>query len=120
WPVVSLGRDYRTEEQFAGGQRAHPDMINPVTDWTPGIAPSGLVKLEDDHFGPWQGNFLAGGLRTQQLRRLVFENGEVVHQEEILRNALGRIRDIRLGPNGDVFVITDAPNGGLFRIYPAN
>lgn len=120
WPMVSLGRDYRTQEQFAGGQREHPDMINPVTDWTPGIAPSGLVKLQDEHFGPWHGNFLAGGLRAQQLRRLVFENDEVVHQEEVLRNALGRIRDIRLGPTGDLFVITDAPNGAIYRIYPAN
>lgn len=120
WPVVSLGRDYRTQEQFAGGQRTHPDMINPVIDWTPGIAPSGLVKLHTDHFGPWQGNFLAGGLRAQQLRRLVFENDEVVHQEEILRNALGRIRDIRLAPNGDIFVLTDAQNGAIFRIHPVD
>lgn len=120
WPIVSLGRDYRTEEQFAGGQRSHPDMINPMIDWTPGIAPSGLVKLDHPSWGRWQGNFLAGGLRTEQLRRLVFEDGEVVHQEEILRGELGRIRDVRIGPNGDVYVITDAADGAIFRVYPVN
>lgn len=120
WPVVSLGRDYRTEDQFAGGQRSHPDMIDPMIDWTPGIAPSGLVKLDHPSWGRWQGNFLAGGLRTEQLRRIVFEDGEVVHQEEILRGELGRIRDVRTGPSGDVYVITDAADGAVFRIYPAN
>lgn len=120
WPVVSLGRDYRTEEQFGNSQRSHPDMINPVTEWTPALAPSGLVSLKTDHFGPWAGNFLAGGLRAEQLRRLVFENGQVVHQEEILRDVLGRIRDVRVAPSGDVFVITDAENGALYKISPAN
>jgi len=120
WPVVTLGRDYRTEEQFGTSRRSAPGMINPVTEWTPALAPSGLVSLNTDHFGPWEGNFLAGGLRAEQLRRLVFETGEVVHQEEILRGVLGRIRDARVAPNGDVFVITDAENGALYRIFPAN
>ena len=120
WPVVSLGRDYRSEAQFAGGQRSHPDMVNPKIDWTPGLAPSGLVQLKGDAFGQWQGNFLAGGLRTQQLRRIVFENGEIVHQEEILREALGRIRDVRVGPDGHVYVLTDAPEGSIYRIFPVN
>ncbi len=120
WPVVSLGRDYRTEEQFAEGRRSHPDMIDPMIDWTPGIAPSGLVKLDHESWGRWQGNFLAGGLRTEQLRRIVFENGVVVHQEEILRGELGRIRDVRTGPDGHVYVITDAAEGAIFKIYPLN
>ena len=120
WPVVSLGRDYRTEEQFANGQREHPDMVNPKVDWTPGLAPSGLVQLNGEHFGPWEGNFLAGGLRTEQLRRLVFEDGEVVHEEEILRGQLGRIRDVRVGPDNNVYVVTDSPNGSVYRIYPVN
>lgn len=120
WPVVSLGRDYRTEEQFADGQRSHPDMVNPWIDWTPGLAPSGLVQLKSDHFGQWQGNFLAGGLRTEQLRRIVFENGQVVHQEEILRGELGRIRDVRVGPDENVYVLTDAPSGAVYRIFPVS
>jgi glucose/arabinose dehydrogenase len=118
WPIVSLGRDYRTEEQFAGGKRQLPGVVDPYIDWTPGIAPSGLVQLTDDHFAPWQGNLLAGGLRTQQLRRIVFEDGEVVHQEEVLRGLLGRVRDVRIGPDSNIYVITDEPNGALFKIYP--
>ena len=120
WPIVSLGRDYRTEKQFADGKRQEAGMVDPYIDWTPGIAPSGLVQLADDHFPPWEGNLLAGGLRTEQLRRIVFENGVVVHQEEILRGRMGRVRDVRVGPDSNIYVITDSPNGALFRISPAN
>jgi len=120
WPVVSLGREYRSEEQFADGKRSAPGMINPMIDWTPGIAPSGLVELTASQWGRWQGNYLAGGLRAQQLRRIVFEDGEVVHQEEILRGQMGRIRDVRVGPDNNVYVLTDAENGAIFKISPVN
>ncbi|MFU8831949.1 MAG: PQQ-dependent sugar dehydrogenase [Wenzhouxiangella sp.] len=120
WPVVSRGRDYRTEEQFSDGARSHPDMIDPVIDWTPSLAASGLAVLVDDHFEAWQGNFLAGGLRAEQIRRVVFEHDEVVHEEELLRGHIGRIRDVRVGPDSNVYVITDHPEGALYRISPAN
>jgi len=119
WPVVSRGRDYRTEEQFGDSVRSHPDMVEPVIDWTPSLAASGLAVLVDDHFPAWQGNFLAGGLRTEQIRRLVFENGEPVYQEELLRGKMGRVRDIRVGPDGNIYVATDSPSGAVYRISPA-
>ncbi|MEE4297148.1 MAG: PQQ-dependent sugar dehydrogenase [Wenzhouxiangella sp.] len=119
WPVVSRGRDYRTEEQFGDSVRSHPDMVEPVIDWTPSLAASGLAVLVDDHFPAWQGNFLAGGLRTEQIRRVVFENGEPVYQEELLRGKMGRVRDIRVGPDGNIYVATDSPSGAVYRISPA-
>ncbi len=120
WPVVSLGRDYRTEARyFEDTLRQHPDMIDPVIDWTPSIAASGLAVLVDDHFPAWQGNFLAGGLRSEQIRRIVFEDGIPVHEEELIRGQIGRIRDVRVGPDGNIYVVTDQADGGLYRISPA-
>ncbi|MGY6555429.1 MAG: PQQ-dependent sugar dehydrogenase [Wenzhouxiangella sp.] len=120
WPIVSLGRSYRTgETYFDDTLRQHPDMIDPLIDWTPAIAASGLAILVDDHFPAWQGNFLAGGLRSEQIRRIVFEDGIPVHEEELLRGEIGRIRDIRIGPDGNIFVVTDHSDGGLYRISPA-
>ena len=120
WPVVSLGRSYRTEDRyFEETVRHHPDMIDPVIDWTPSIAASGLAVLVDDHFPAWQGNFLAGGLRTQQIRRVVFEDGVPVHEEELIRDEIGRIRDVRVGPDSNIYVVTDHAEGGLYRISPA-
>ncbi len=120
WPVVSLGRDYRTEEPyFEDTLRHHPDMIDPVIDWTPSIAASGLAVLVEDHFPAWQGNFLAGGLRAQQIRRIVFEDGIPVHEEELIRGEIGRIRDVRVGPDGNIYVATDHAEGAVYRISPA-
>lgn len=120
WPVVSLGRDYRTEEPYYEDTlRHHPDMIDPVIDWTPSLAASGLAVLVDDHFPAWQGNFLAGGLRSEQIRRVVFEEGVPVHEEELIRGEIGRIRDVRVGPDGNIYVVTDHADGGLYRISPA-
>lgn len=120
WPTVTRGRDYRTEEQFGESLRSHPDMIDPVIDWTPSLAASGLAVLSDSHFGHWQGNFLAGGLRAEQIRRVVFEGGEPVHEEELLRGDMGRVRDLRIGPDGNIYVATDHSEGVIYRISPVN
>jgi glucose/arabinose dehydrogenase len=119
WPVVSRGRDYRTEEQFGDSVRSRPDMVEPVIDWTPSLAASGLAVIMGDHFPAWQGNFLAGGLRSEQIRRVVFENGEAVYEEELLRGKMGRVRDVRVGPDGNIYVASDAPSGTIYRISPA-
>lgn len=118
WPVQSRGRDYRTGEQFGDSVRDHPDMVNPIIDWTPSLAASGLVVLSDDRFSAWQGNLLAGGLRAEHIRRIVFQEGEPVHQEELLREKVGRIRDLRVGPDGDVYIATDSSDGAIYRLSP--
>lgn len=122
WPQVSLGRGYRSEARYYEyTERSRPDMVDSLVDWTPGIAPSGLAILTGDEFPRWQGNFLSGGLHSQQIRRIVFEDGVVVHQEELIRGEVGRIRDVRVGADGLIYLITDNGEGndGLYRISPA-
>jgi aldose sugar dehydrogenase len=120
WPVQSRGQDYRTGEQFGDSVRDHPDMVNPVIDWTPSLAASGLAHLADDHFPAWKGNLLAGGLRSEQIRRIELRDGEAVHEEELLRGRIGRIRDVRIGPDGNIYIATDSDDGAIYRLSPAN
>lgn len=122
WPVVSLGRNYRTEEPyFDYTRRSMTGIVDPVVDWTPGLHPSGLAMLTDDTFPAWQGNFLSGGLATEQIRRIVFENGEVVHEERLVQGKAGRVRDLTVGPDGFIYFVTDngEDNDGVWRISPA-
>jgi aldose sugar dehydrogenase len=118
WPVVSRGRDYRTEEQWGEG-RHREGMVEPVYEILPTLAPSGLALVTLDAFPRWQGNLLAGGLRAQTIRRLVVENETVVHDEELRALDVGRVRDVREGPDGNVYVLTDESDGALYRIERA-
>lgn len=123
WPDVSLGRDYRTEQRyFEYTVRSKSGMIDPLIDWTPGLHPSGLVALTGDRFPNWKGNFLAGGLATEQIRRIVFEGSEVVHEERLIQGKAGRVRDLAIGPDGAIWFITDNGEGndGVWRIRPAD
>ena len=118
WPEVTLGRDYRTEDTFNGAVRNKQGIVDPVIDWTPEIAPSGLAYVPGETFKNWSGNLLAGGLRSRQIRRVVFEDGVVVHEEELIRDEIGRIRDVRKGPDGFIYIATDEEDGGIYRLEP--
>jgi aldose sugar dehydrogenase len=117
WPVVSRGRDYRTEQQWGEG-RSREGMVEPVYELAPTVAPSGLALVTAGHFPRWQGNLLVGGLRSQSIRRLVIEDGVVVHDEELRAIQVGRIRDVREGPDGNIYFVTDEDDGALYRIEP--
>jgi aldose sugar dehydrogenase len=118
WPTVSLGRDYRTQEQW-GEARRDPRFTAPVFEFLPTLAPSGLAVVHGGGWHEtWQGNLLAGGLRAQRVLRLVVENNEVVHAEELLLGKVGRVRDVRQGPDGFIYVLSDQENGALYRIEP--
>jgi glucose/arabinose dehydrogenase len=119
WPIVSKAREYRTEEQY-GEARSRPGYVDPVYEFLPTLAPSGLALVTSDRFPAWRGNLLAGGLAAERIRRVVLENGEVVHEEELLLGLVGRIRDVREGPDGLVYVLTDIAEGGLYRIEPVD
>jgi aldose sugar dehydrogenase len=119
WPVVSRGRDYRTQEQWGEGRRRGP-MTDPVFEFLPTLAPSGLAVVDGGGFhSTWQGNLLAGGLASERIIRLVIENREVVHAEELLLEKIGRIRDVRRGPDGAIYIATGERDGGIFRLEPA-
>ncbi len=123
WPTVTLGRDYRTEGPFPDAEaRSMEGMVDPVYEFLPTHAPSGLVLVTSDQFPAWEGNLLAGGLRSERIRRLVLyeDDGlEVIHDEELLLGEIGRIRDVRQGPDGNLYVINDSDEGYLYRISPA-
>ncbi|PZV07106.1 MAG: hypothetical protein DCF32_08185 [Leptolyngbya sp.] len=117
WPVVTYS------EEYSGGpvstERSRPDMVDPLTYWTPSIAPSGLAVYRGDRYPQWQGQLFAGGLVSQDVRRIeVDANGAVVDQVSI---PIGqRVRDVRQGPDGFLYVLTDDPNGRLVRLEPAS
>lgn len=115
WPAVTHSREY------SGGlispEKSRPGMVDPKVVWTPSIAPSGLAFYSGDRFPQWQGNLFAGGLVSQDIRRMeVDEAGNVVTQESI---SIGqRVRDVRQGPDGLLYILTDRPNGQLIRLEP--
>lgn len=117
WPVVTQGLDYGTQEPIRQARgRSMEGVVDPVYHFGPTLAPSGLAWVPEGRFTRWQDNLLAGGLRGQRIRRLVMRDGEVVHDEELLLQEVGRIRDVRLGPDGHVYLLTDADRGALYRI----
>ena len=119
WPVVTLGRDYRTEGPFPDAEDRHQDsMVDPVFEFLPTLAPSGLAVVSGGRFASWDGNLLAGGLRAQRILRLVIEDRAVIHAEELLPMTIGRIRDVRQGPDGFIYVLNDEPDAALYRMEP--
>ena len=119
WPIVSYGRVYRTEDQWGAGREAE-GFEPPLYEFLPTIAPAGMALVTSRTFPNWQGNLLVPGLAPEHIRRVVVENYTVVHEEELLRGKIGRIRDVREGPDGHLYVLNDEEDGSLFRIEPAS
>lgn len=116
WPEVTLGNDYATNEPI--GATSLPGMTDPAHDFEGRFAPSGLAEVSGERFPAWQGNLLAGGLASEQLMRFVIDEGQVVAHERLLEGELGRIRDVRQGGDGDIYLLTDADEGALYRLSP--
>jgi glucose/arabinose dehydrogenase len=118
WPIVTKSREYRDEAQY-GEARSREGFTDPVYVFLPTLAPSGLALVTKERFPRWRGNLLAGGLRAERIRRVVLEDGVVVHEEELLLGLVGRIRDVREGPDGYIYILNDQADGGLYRLEPA-
>ncbi len=118
WPVITYGREYGTGEPIGEGTR-RPDVVDPLKVWTPSIAPSGMAFCDGRLFPGWRGDLLVGALRAQSLVRLPREGRRILGEERLLVGLLGRIRDVRLGPEGAIYLLTDRQDGGLYRIEPA-
>lgn len=116
WPVISYGRHYSGGKIGVGTRKE--GMEQPVYYWDPSIATSGLELYTGDLFPDWKGNLFVGGLAGAQLARLVMQNGEVVAEEKLLTDRGDRVRDVRQGPDGAVYVLTDDEAGELLRITP--
>ena len=118
WPVITYGREY-SGGRVGEGLTEKPGMEQPVVYWVPSISPSGMAFYTGSAFPAWKGNLFIGALSGQQLRRLVLEGRRVVHQEVLLKDTIGRIRDVRQGPDGHLWLLTDEAQGALYRLEPA-
>ncbi len=114
WPVIGYGVNYRSGSAIHEGTM-RDGMEQPVHVWIPSIGTSGLMLYTGDKFPRWRGNLFAGGLSGQQLSRLVVEDGVVVEEATLLRG-IGRIRDVRQGPDGYIYVAIEDDDDGLTPI----
>ena len=117
WPLISYGLEY-SGAPIGPGSTARDGLEQPVYYWDPVIAPSGAQWYSGDAVPAWRGNLFVGGLRATALVRLVFEGGRVVGEERLLSDRGQRIRDVRQGPDGALYVVTDASNGELWKLTP--
>jgi aldose sugar dehydrogenase len=120
WPVVGYGVNYGSGSTIHEGTM-HDDMESPTHFWVPSIATSGLMLYTGDRFPAWRGNLFAGGLAGEQIARLTLDGDVVVSEEPILRG-MGRVRDVRQGPDGFIYVALEHRTGELssiVRLEPA-
>jgi glucose/arabinose dehydrogenase len=117
WPVITYGANYGTGTKIGEGtQKA--GMEQPIYYWVPSIAPSGMAFYEGDRFANWRGNLLVGSLKDDMLVRLELDGEKVTREERLLKGELGRIRDVRVGPDGLIYLLTDERRGVLARLEP--
>ena len=117
WPIVTFGRDYSGVKIGEGTSK--PGLELPIYYWDPSIAPSGMAFYTGDRFPAWQGDLFVGALAGQLLTRLELDGTRVVHEERLLKELGDRIRDVRQGPDGLLYLVTDASDGRVLRIEPA-
>jgi glucose/arabinose dehydrogenase len=117
WPTITYGVNYVTGTPIGEGYRK-PGLEQPLHVWVPSIAPSGLTFYNGPHFPAWKGSLFLGALRGQALVRLELNGNKVVREERLLAGQVGRVRDVRQGPDGYLYLLTDSSNGALLRIEP--
>jgi glucose/arabinose dehydrogenase len=117
WPVITYGIDYSGAKIGIGTQKA--GMRQPVYYWDPSIAPSGLAFYTGDLFPAWKGDLFVGALKAQRLVRLSLDGEHVVSEEVLLSELHERIRDVRQGPDGALYVLTDNDAGRILKLVPA-
>lgn len=118
WPVITYGRSYAGFSIGEGTEKA--GMLQPVTYWVPSISPSGLSFYDGEAFPKWSGNLFVGGLSARALIRMELVGERVVHQEQLLVDVDERIRDVRQGPDGLLYLLIDDSEGSLIRLEPAS
>lgn len=116
WPVATHGLDY-TWARVSPFTR-YPGTEQPLLHWTPSIAPSGMTLYDGDLFPHWQGSLLVGGLVTRAVHRVELDTDGATDRERLFAELDARIRDVRTGPDGAVYLLTDSPEGRLIRVTP--
>jgi glucose/arabinose dehydrogenase len=119
WPKITYGIDYSGD--IISDKTEAPGMEQPVVYWVPSIAPSGMAFYTGDSFPQWKGNLFVGALAGSHLRRLTLDGDRIVDQEVLLDGLGERIRDVRVGHDGGLYILTDDPvNGRVLKLEPAN
>ncbi|MDP3701520.1 MAG: PQQ-dependent sugar dehydrogenase [Hylemonella sp.] len=122
WPLVSHGRNYNFTS-VGTGERSQPGTLQPLHHWVPSIAPSGMAFVTSERYGKdWVGNLLVGSLKFAYVARLELERpfeGRVRRESKLLPDLDERVRDVRQGPDGYIYLLTDQPQGRLLRLEPA-
>ncbi len=118
WPVITYGREYGTGLPIGEGT-AKAGMEQPLWYWVPSIAPSGMAFYTGDRLPGWKGDLFVGALRAQLLVRLEVSEDAVLAEERLLEGRIGRIRDVRQGPDGLLYLLNDAVDGAIWTLSPA-
>lgn len=113
WPVITYGINYVGTK--ITDETARPGMEQPIYQWTPSIAPCGMTFVSSEKYPEWKGNLLVGSLSFQYLERLVLKNNKVVYREKLL-NGIGRLRNVKQGPDGYIYVGIEGK--GIFKLVP--
>jgi glucose/arabinose dehydrogenase len=117
WPLQAYGIEY-SGSPIEGSMTAREGFEQPVYYWDPVIAPSGAQFYTGSAFPAWRGNLFIGSLGQQRLVRLIINNNRVTGEEHLLVDRGQRVRDVRQGPDGALYIVTDQSNGELWRITP--
>jgi aldose sugar dehydrogenase len=118
WPVISYGVHYSGEKIGEGTRK--PGLEQPAFYWDPSVAPSGMAFYTGDKFPAWRGSILVGALAGKLVSRLETSGNKVTGEERMLQNLGERIRDVRQGPDGFIYLLTDSSQGRILRMKPAS
>jgi len=116
WPAITFGKDYNGA--FVSPFTHWDGMQQPLHKWVPSIAPSGLAIYEGDAFPAWRGSLFVGALVDREVRRLTLDGNTVVAEETLFAELERRIRDVRSGPDGYLYIVTDGGDGSVIRVIP--
>lgn len=118
WPKITYGVDYNGS--IISPHTALPGLRQPLVQWTPSIAPSGMAFYRGDLFPQWRDSLMISTLAARNVRRVELDGGQVVGQEALFEELGARFRDVRSGPDGALYLLTDASDGKVLKVVPAN
>lgn len=116
WPAITYGMDYNGA--YVSPLTEYEGMQQPVHVWTPSIGPSGLAFYEGDKFPAWTNSLFVGALVDAEVRRLTVSEGEIGSEESLFTELKSRIRDVRIGPDDLLYIVTDGDQGAVIRVHP--
>ena len=118
WPAVTKGVNY--SGAYVSPLRSAPSIEEPLTYWDPSIGASGLAIYEGDAFPDWQGKLFVGALVDEEVRMLTLSDGAVTDEQAMFSEIGARIRDVRTGPDGMLYLLTDSEQGKVIRVVPTS